>query len=167
MALELKIPPVAVALITAAGMWFAAWAVPDFAFSFPGHEVVSGMVAGLGGFIALWGVVAFRRAGTTVNPMKPGSSSALVEAGIYSVTRNPMYLGVLLVLLAWAIYLAHALTVLFLPGFVWYMNRYQIEPEERALTSLFGPEFTAYAARIAGRPAAQRADAKDKALASR
>ena len=148
MTLELKIPPVAVALITAACMWLAARAVPEFDVPFSGHEVVSGLVVGAGGFIALSGVVAFSRAGTTVNPMKPESSSALVQSGIYSVTRNPMYFGVLLVLLAWGIYLANVLTVLFLPGFVWYMNRYQIEPEERALTSLFGPEFTAYAARV-------------------
>ncbi len=148
MTLELKIPPVAVALITAACMWLAARAVPGIEVSFPGHDVVTGMVAVSGGVIALLGVVAFSRAGTTVNPMKPGSSSALVQSGIYSVTRNPMYLGLLLVLLAWAIYLAHVLTVLFLPGFVWYMNRYQVEPEERALTSLFGPEFTAYTARV-------------------
>ena len=147
MTLELKIPPVAVALITAACMWLAARAVPGLAVPFSGHEVVSGLVAASGGIIALSGVVAFNRAGTTVNPMKPGSSSALVQSGIYSVTRNPMYLGLLLVLLSWAIYLAHVLTVLFLPGFVWYMNRFQIEPEERALASLFGPEFTAYADR--------------------
>lgn len=148
MALELKIPPVAVALITVACMWVVARAVPGFAFPFPGQDVVSGMVSVLGGFIALSGVVAFSRAGTTVNPMKPGSSSSLVVTGIYSVTRNPMYLGLLLVLLAWAIYLANVLTLLLLPGFVWYMNRYQIEPEERALIALFDQEFTAYAARV-------------------
>ncbi|NOS78470.1 MAG: isoprenylcysteine carboxylmethyltransferase family protein [Nitrospira sp.] len=148
MTLELKIPPVAVVLITAAGMWLAARAVPGMEVSFPGSEVVSGLVAASGGIIALLGVVAFSRAGTTVNPMKPASSSSLVVTGIYSVTRNPMYLGLLLVLLAWAIYLANVLTALFLPGFVWYMNRYQIEPEERALISLFGTEFTAYAARV-------------------
>ena len=148
MTLELKIPPVAVALITAACMWLAVRAVPDFDVPFPGHVFVSGVVALSGGFIALLGVVAFSRAGTTVNPMKPRSSSSLVVTGIYSVTRNPMYLGLLLVLLAWAIYLANALTVLFLPGFVWYMGRYQIEPEEKALASLFGQEFAAYAARV-------------------
>ena len=148
MMLELKIPPVAVALITAACMRLAAWAVSGFDVLFPGQVVVFGMVALSGGFVALLGVVAFGRAGTTVNPMKPGSSSSLVVTGIYSITRNPMYLGLLLVLLSWAIYLANVLTVLFLPGFVWYMNRYQIEPEERALASLFGPEFTAYAARV-------------------
>lgn len=148
MTLELKIPPVAVALITAAGMWYVARTVPGSEVPFPGREVVSGLVAASGGIIAVSGVVAFGRAGTTVNPMKPGSSSALVQSGIYAVTRNPMYLGVLLVLLAWAIYLTNILTLLFLPGFVWYMNRYQIEPEERALASLFGAEFTAYAARV-------------------
>jgi protein-S-isoprenylcysteine O-methyltransferase Ste14 len=148
MTLELKIPPVVVALITGACMWLAAWAVPGIDVSFPGHDIVSGMVALSGGCMALLGVVAFSRAGTTINPMKPGSSSSLVVTGIYSVTRNPMYLGVLLVLLAWAIYLANPLTVLFLPGFVWYMGRYQIEPEEQALTSLFGQKYIAYAARV-------------------
>jgi protein-S-isoprenylcysteine O-methyltransferase Ste14 len=148
MTLELKIPPVAVALITAACMWLAARAVPGIEVPFPWHDVVTGLVAALGGFIALLGVVAFRRADTTVNPLKPGSSSSLVVTGIYSVTRNPMYLGLLLMLLAWAIYLANVLTLLLLPAFVWYMGRYQIEPEERALAALFGPEFTAYAARV-------------------
>ena len=103
MTLELKIPPVAVALVTGACMWLVARAAPGIDVSFPGHDVVSGMVALSGGFMALSGVVAFSRAGTTINPMKPGSSSSLVVTGIYSVTRNPMYLGVLLVLLAWAI----------------------------------------------------------------
>ena len=148
MTLELKIPPVVVALVTGACMWLMAWAVPGIEVSVPGHDVVSGMVALSGGFIALLGVVAFSRAGTTVNPMKPGTSSSLVVGGIYSVTRNPMYLGVLLLLLAWAIYLANPLTVLFLPGFVWYMGRYQIEPEEQALRSLFGQTYIAYAARV-------------------
>lgn len=148
MTLKLKIPPVAVALITGACMWLAARAVPGIEVSFPGHVAVSVMVALLGLCTALSGVVAFSRAGTTINPMKPGSSSSLVVTGIYSVTRNPMYLGVLMVLLAWAIYLANPLTVLFLPGFVWYMGRFQIEPEERALTSLFGQKYTAYATRV-------------------
>ena len=148
MTLELKIPPVVVALITGACMWLAARAVPGIEVSFPGHDIVSGMVALSGGCMALLGVVAFSRADTTINPMKPGSSTSLVVTGIYSVTRNPMYLGVLLVLLAWAIYLANPLTVLFLPAFVWYMGRYQIEPEEQALTSLFGQKYTAYATRV-------------------
>ena len=148
MTLKLKIPPLVVALVTGAGMWLAAWAAPGINFPFPGHAVLAGMVALLGVVVILLGILAFRRAGTTVNPMKPGSSSSLVVAGIYSLTRNPMYLGFFLWLLAWAIYLANVLTLLLLPAFVWYMDRFQIEPEEQALTSLFGPNYAAYAARV-------------------
>lgn len=52
-----------------------------------------------------------------------------------------MYLGLLVVVVRWALYLGRDLTVLFLPVFILYMNRFQIEPEERALTALFGREF--------------------------
>jgi len=86
--------------------------------------------------------------GTTVNPMKPESSSALVRSGIYAWSRNPMYVGFLLILIAWAILLSNATAFVFLPGFLLYMNRFQIEPEERALFSTFGQHFTAYAARV-------------------
>jgi protein-S-isoprenylcysteine O-methyltransferase Ste14 len=93
------------------------------------------------------GVFSFRRAGTTVNPMKPETSSSLVTSGIYKLTRNPMYLGFLLILLGWAVFLSSILAFLFLPAFIVYMNHFQIEPEERALATLFGQAFAAYKAR--------------------
>jgi len=69
-------------------------------------------------------------------------------SGVYRLTRNPMYLGFLLVLLGWAIFLSNALAFLLLPAFIFYMNRFQIEPEEKALTSLFGQQFVAYTSRV-------------------
>ncbi len=146
--LELKIPPVVVVILTGGLMWLMARAMPGYRFALPGHVLVAQTVAAAGVVVAVWGVVAFSRAGTTVNPMKPESSSRLVVTGIYAITRNPMYLGALLVLLAWAIHLAHPAALLFLPLYVLYMNRFQIEPEERALASLFGQTFTAYASRV-------------------
>jgi protein-S-isoprenylcysteine O-methyltransferase Ste14 len=146
--LDLKIPPLVFGLMTAALMWLAAWAMPAYAFAIPAREPISRTVAIAGFVIAAWGVVAFRRAGTMVNPMKPESASSLVVSGIYSLTRNPMYLGLLLTLLAWAISLSHPLAFLVLPLFVLYMNRFQIEPEERALASRFGRSFTAYTSRV-------------------
>jgi protein-S-isoprenylcysteine O-methyltransferase Ste14 len=146
--LDLKIPPLAVVLLIGALMWLMAWALPDYRFDMPYHRLMAEFVGAAGFVVAAWGVAAFRRAGTTVNPMKPESSSSLVVSGIYSFTRNPMYLGFLLALLAWAIYLSHPAAFLFLPLFVWYMNRFQIEPEERALASLFGQAFTTYASRV-------------------
>ena len=90
------------------------------------------------------GVVAFRRSRTTVNPLSPEQASSLVVHGIYRFTRNPMYLGFLLALTGWSVHLANLAAVLLLPVFVAYMNRFQIQPEERALLQNFGARFAAY-----------------------
>jgi protein-S-isoprenylcysteine O-methyltransferase Ste14 len=142
--LELKVPPVALGLITAALIWLGAWSVPRLTFQVPGRYLFAGGVALVGALVSILGVVSFKRAKTTVNPMKPESTSSLVVAGIYRVTRNPMYLGFLLILLGWAAYLSNVLALLPVAGFVIYMTAFQIRPEERALDALFGPEFAAY-----------------------
>lgn len=147
-ALELKIPPVALGVLVATLMWFASWVMPAFAFHFPIHRVLSVTMAAVGAIISGLGIVAFRQARTTVNPMKPDAASALVVSGVYGLTRNPMYLGFLLMLLGWAIFLSNVLAFLFLPAFIFYMNRFQIQPEERALQSLFGPPFLAYTRQV-------------------
>ncbi len=146
--LELKFPPPAVVLVVGALMWLAARALPMPGFEFPGRGQFAAGFAIAGTIMAAAGVVSFRRAKTTVNPMTPASSSSLVVSGIYKRTRNPMYLGFLLVLLGWAIFLSNVIAFLGLPAYVLYMNRYQIEPEERALAALFGVAFAAYRARV-------------------
>lgn len=129
-------------------MWVVAWAAPAFGFAFPARVISAMGVVFIGIAIAGTGVFSFSRAKTTVNPMKPDSSSALVVSGIYRLTRNPMYLGILLLLIGWGIFLSNALAFLVLPGFVLYMNRFQIEPEERALTRLFGQAFVTYRSQV-------------------
>jgi protein-S-isoprenylcysteine O-methyltransferase Ste14 len=100
---------------------------------------------GLSGFaFALAGAVAFRKAATTLNPMRPATASALVTSGIYRFSRNPLYVGLLLALSGWTVFLSHALGLLFLPTFVAYMNRFQIAPEEHVLAEEFGAGFAAY-----------------------
>jgi protein-S-isoprenylcysteine O-methyltransferase Ste14 len=146
--LELKLPPVALGVIVAALMWFASSATPAFDFLFPAHSLFAVSLALIGAAICLSGVVSFRRARTTVNPMKPGSTSTLVVSGVYRYTRNPMYLGFLLVLLGWAAFLSNPVALVLLPAFVVYMNRFQIGPEERVLASLFAPEYPVYHARV-------------------
>jgi protein-S-isoprenylcysteine O-methyltransferase Ste14 len=148
MTLDLKIPPLLVVLIIAALMWLAPWVVPGWYFEFPARRMIAGAVAAVGAIVMLWGVASFRLAGTTVNPMKPSSTSALVTAGVYGFTRNPMYLGFLFLLLAWAVVLSNAASIVGLPLFVLYMNRFQIEPEERVLASLFGKQYVRYASRV-------------------
>ncbi len=148
MTLDLKIPPLAVGLIIAAAMWGLAWATPELSVAFPARGLVAGSVAAVGAFIILLGIASFWRAKTTVNPMQPQTTSSLVTTGIYTLTRNPMYLGFLLLLLAWAIFLSNAAALFALPLFVIYMNKFQIEPEERALDSLFNEQYRAYTSRV-------------------
>jgi protein-S-isoprenylcysteine O-methyltransferase Ste14 len=144
--LELKIPPAIVAAVIAAGMWLVSYTLPAFAYT-PLLFLTVGL--GCAGF-AIIGVamLSFWMEQTTVNPMKPSSASSLVTSGIYAHTRNPMYLGALLILASWALYLANALALLFLPTFILYMNRFQIQPEERALTARFGGEYREYVAQV-------------------
>jgi protein-S-isoprenylcysteine O-methyltransferase Ste14 len=147
-ALDLKVPPLAVVLLTAVLMAVTAWAAPAMALVIPYSERFGVLLALLGAAISISGVSSFRRAGTTVNPLKPGTSSTLVSSGVYKLTRNPMYLGFLLLLAGWAVYLSNALVFVFLPLFVLYITRFQIKPEERALTSRFGEEFVDYTKRV-------------------
>ena len=147
-ALELKIPPPAVALATAALMRLACRAMPGFGFVFPARAIFAGGVAAAGVLTAVSGVLALRQAQTTLNPMKPDTATSLVASGSYTFTRNPMYLGLLLVLTGWAIFLSHALAFIFLPVFAGYITRFQIVPEERTLASRFGQDFVVYKSRV-------------------
>ena len=146
--LELKVPPLALVFLMAAFMWLARWAVPTFGFELPARTLFSVSAAVAGAVIGGLGFASFILAKTAVNPMKPDSSSSLVVSGIYRFTRNPMYLGFLLGLLGWAIFLSNALAFFLLPAFIVYMNRFQIEPEEKALARLFGEQFVAYSSRV-------------------
>jgi protein-S-isoprenylcysteine O-methyltransferase Ste14 len=146
--LELKIPPLVVGVIIAMLIWLISWALPGYAFAFPLQQGVAAGFWLAGVVITGLAVMSFGRAKTTVNPMKPESTASLVQSGIYRFTRNPMYLGFFLALVGLAVFLGNALAVLLLPVFIFYMNRFQIEPEERALTALFEREYVAYSSRV-------------------
>jgi protein-S-isoprenylcysteine O-methyltransferase Ste14 len=146
--LELKVPPLALGLLTAAAMWSASIVAPVLTWQLPYRQITALLFVVAGGVVAVLGVVAFRRARTTVNPTKPQSTSSLVSSGIYRFSRNPMYLGFVLALVGVAALLSNAVSLVFIPAFVLYMNRFQIKPEERTLSAMFGQEFTAYTQRV-------------------
>lgn len=143
-ALELKVPPVALVLLFAAAMWLVSTSESSLALHIPWRTAVALVFAIAGIAISVAGVAAFRRAGTTVDPTRPGKASAMVVSGVYRWSRNPMYAGFLLALAGWAAFLSHALAFAFLPAFILYINRFQIIPEERMLAEKFGEQFTAY-----------------------
>lgn len=142
--LELRIPPVLVAGVLGAGMWALDLVTPGIPINDAERLIAAIAVSVFGLAAALAGVAEFRRAQTTVDPTDPGKSSAVVTSGIYRLTRNPMYLGFLLVVIAWAVYLANPWTLIGPLGFILYMNRFQIAPEERILTARFGATFEQY-----------------------
>lgn len=146
--LEHRIPPPLVDASFALAMWVVARLLPGLSADWPGRLPVSAALALAGVLVALAGVVAFRRHHTTVNPLKPQAASALVSTGVYAFTRNPMYLGMLIVLLAWGLYLSNLAAAALVPLFVPCLNHLQILPEERVLRARFGVAFDAYASRV-------------------
>ena len=142
--LELRVPPVAVTLVAALCMWLLSRWTPGLEWGEHWRLGTAVLLLAAGVLVAGAGVLEFRRARTTVNPTTPQATSSMVRSGIYRRTRNPMYLGMLLVLAAWAAWLANLAAFAVLPAFVLYINRFQIEPEERILTGLFAGEFDDY-----------------------
>lgn len=146
--LELKVPPLAVVIVFGGAMLLASLALPVLAIESParGFMAVLCVLAGTGAVVS--GVFALRRHRTTVNPLTPEAASEVVQSGVYRFSRNPIYLGLLLWLLGLAAYLGSVVALLLLPGFVVYMNRYQIVPEERALLAKFGAPYARYIAAV-------------------
>jgi protein-S-isoprenylcysteine O-methyltransferase Ste14 len=99
-------------------------------------------------FCCVAGVVSFRHARTTVDPRNPEQSAALVSSGIYRITRNPMYVGFSLILLAQSLYLQSLIGIIISALFMAYLQRFQIKPEERALRALFGEAYITYCQRV-------------------
>ncbi|MDO4698579.1 MAG: isoprenylcysteine carboxylmethyltransferase family protein [Pasteurellaceae bacterium] len=138
--MELKLPPPFVFLLGAG----IIYALPN---AFESPLILRGLAV-LIAFFALVidasALLAFRQQRTTISPLTPHNTSSLVTHGIYRFTRNPMYLGLALLLLAWSLWLAQPFGVLVLWGFVAYLNRFQILPEERILLAKFGEAFRQY-----------------------
>jgi len=138
--------PLLVMLFCAAGMLATAWL-------WPGWRLVVAPLRVLGTIAFLSGVVLvlvaagmFRRRRTTLHPY--GESNVLVTAGLYRISRNPMYLGMLLMLTGLALALGHALAWMLVPLFGVLVMQRNIRHEERALATRFGDAYLAYCARV-------------------
>lgn len=146
--LELKIPPPAIAVLVAAAMWGLSLATPSLQVPTVIRVLAALAIALAGVGFSAAGVLSFRRAKTTLNPTKPQLASSLVSSGIYTVTRNPMYVGLLFILIALAVFLSSAWGLLGPVAYFLYIGRFQIAPEERTLAALFGTEYTAYLSKV-------------------
>lgn len=146
--MKLKLPPIIVALIFGLFMFVLAQFLPVGYFDFFGRKVLifGFLLAAL--LIGVVALIQFYRAKTTIKPMDVSKVTRLVTNGIFHYTRNPMYLALLLVLLAWGFWLGNAFNSLIAAGFVSYMNTFQILPEEQVLTGRFGKEYQQYLTQV-------------------
>lgn len=141
--LELKIPPPAVAVACALLAWLLArWSPWLLTGAWRTWAALACLVGGVG--VAAWGVLTFRRAGTTLNPQTPDASRNIVRTGPFRFSRNPMYLGMSLVLSGYCLWLGSLLALLAVIAFVAYITRFQIVPEERVLVAKFGAPYQDY-----------------------
>ena len=146
--LELKIPPVAVFLVCGAAMWLIDKYLPQAAIHIPRSLPVAVGFTLAAAWLGVKAILDFRRNSTTVHPQYPEKASTVVADGVYRYTRNPMYLALAVLLLAWAVKLGNVAAFAGVPLLVVYLTQFQIKPEERALAEKFGPPYHEYMQRV-------------------
>lgn len=146
--LELKVPPLALTVLTGVLMGLTAAIWPAATFGLPFSRPAALLLAAGGAVICILGVARFRLHETTVLPHRPEATARLVTDGIYGYTRNPMYVGMLMVLAGWGLWLDHPGAAVLVPLCGFWLQRFQILPEERAMAARFGDEYQAYRRKV-------------------
>jgi len=139
-----KIPPPIVAILFGYIMWLGSGGILTHENMSVIRLILASTTFISGMFFYLSGVIALRKAKTTVNPLKPESASSLVASGIYKISRNPIYVGFALSLIAWMFWLQSLWSFFGVVAFIIYIDRFQIAPEERAMHALFVYAFGNY-----------------------
>ncbi|MEZ4971261.1 MAG: methyltransferase [Flavobacteriaceae bacterium] len=142
--MRLKIPPLIITLIFGLLMYLLATYLPVGYFDFFGRDYLMYLLLFLALLIGAVSLFQFFGSKTSIDPRNPSKVSTLITGGLYQYSRNPMYLALLLLLLSWGLYLGNAFNTLLAAGFVYYMNTFQIIPEEEVLTIMFGKEYQKY-----------------------
>ena len=146
--LELRIPPDVVWVAVAFLMWLVSGRTPHLAI--PSALRIGATVALTVAGVAILASAraSLTAANTTWHPTTPGQTTSLVTTGVFGASRNPVYLGMLLVMLGFGVALSSPGAFLTSVLFVLYLDRFQIAPEERALTDKLGQEYLDYRARV-------------------
>ena len=143
--LKTKIPPPLITLICILIIYFFE---KEFIFFEDWNIYISGFFLLWGLIIIAFAVFKFAKTKTTVDPTKPSKTSSLVISGIYRITRNPMYLGMLFLIISFTFYKLSLIGAIVIPSFIFYINKYQIEPEEYEMRKKFGENFEEYCKKV-------------------
>ena len=146
--MKFKLPPALTLALFMGLMYLLAMFLPVGYFDFFGRFVMIKILLISAAVIVLIALIQFLRAKTTIDPMNPSKAERLVTGGVYNYSRNPMYLAMLLLLLAWGLWLGNAFNTVLAAGFVAFMNRFQINEEEAALKARFGKPYEQYCLKV-------------------
>ena len=144
--LKNKIPPPIVTLVFAALIYFSSEWSPSIVFL--GQNLISLFLMMLGFLVLLIAISAFIKLKTTINPLKPEAATSLITTGIFKLSRNPMYLGMLLLIISLWIKTGAVLGFILVAGFIAYLNYFQIFPEEQAMKGLFSDKYKTYCQQV-------------------
>jgi len=143
--LKTKIPPPIVTLLCIGIIYLFENKIE---YSQPDFKAIGIIFLILGLIIIFLAVLKFIKIKTTVDPTRPHKTSNLVISGIYKITRNPMYLGMLFLIMAYTIYTNNVVGSITIPIFIFYINKFQIEPEEIEMRKKFGESFENYCKKV-------------------
>lgn len=146
--LDLKVIPAYQVIIAIVIMKGLTMLLPNLDYSFLYTNQLAILIAVIAIIIGLTAVFNFKSHKTTVNPSTPEKASKVVNSGIFAYSRNPMYLALLLVLIAVAIKLQNSASFIVLPLFLYYITQFQIKPEEKALKKLFNNDYQVYCQKV-------------------
>ena len=146
--MKLLIPPPIQALLSAIMMWLISRYFLQANFSLTVINVFALVFLIIAAIIIILSINKFRETKTTISPLKLNKTSSLVSNGIYRYTRNPMYLGLLLMLFSSDLFLKNFISFLILPLFILSITKNQILPEEEALENIFGEKYKNYKKKV-------------------
>jgi protein-S-isoprenylcysteine O-methyltransferase Ste14 len=146
--MELKVIPVVQVIIAVLLMIVFSKLWPKLILNWPAHKQIAILLFSLAIVVGISAIISFKRHKTTVNPTKPEASTSVVSSGVYSLSRNPMYLAMLISLISLGYYLQQITALPIILIFIAYMTRFQIIPEEKMLTKIFSQQYLDYQKKV-------------------
>lgn len=146
--LETKVPPVIVFIISAIFIWLLAGKPSGLDLGFNFYHLTAFFLVISGLAIALSAVFTFRKNKTTVDPINPEKAEEIVTEGIFQYSRNPMYLGLAIILAALSVTFQSLISIAGVLFFITYITRFQIMAEERAMIEIFDHAYQEYMKKV-------------------
>ena len=138
----IKIPPPILVMILVISNYFSSKKIDLILL--PNQDLISIIILLIGMLILINPIFKFIKSKTTIDPIKFKKVNKLITSGIYKYSRNPMYLGLLMIVISTSIFYLNIFSITTPFFFYFWINRFQIKREEIFLTEKFGKEYSLY-----------------------